>query len=89
MAMKKQLMEVSAVRTVGFMDAVKDLGTHMICGMAVNYSDKQVRNVLNGKAKSKRLLELIAAKRPDLFGLRYVCPEVKKFYSQYKERKVA
>ena len=58
--MKKQLCEVSAVRTVGFADAVADLGTHRMCGHDVPYSVSQVRQVLMGQHVSKRLLERIA-----------------------------
>lgn len=86
--MKKQLCEVSAVRTVGFADAVADLGTHRMCGHDVPYSLSQVRQVLMGQHMSKRLLERIAEKRPELFGLRFVDKSVKEFYETWKaERK--
>lgn len=83
--MKTQLREVSAVRCVGFGDAVRDLGTHMMCGREVEYSRAQVYKVLQGKTQSVRLMKLIAEKRPDLFGLRFVCDSVKRWYADYRK----
>lgn len=83
--MPLQLREVSTVRAVGFKDAVNDLGTHFMCGQEVPYTRAQVYKVLQGKHKSKRLLERIAERRPDLFSLRYVADEVKAWYESYQE----
>jgi len=83
------LREVSAVRTVGFQDAVDDLGTHTLCGHEVPYSKAQVYAVLQGRHKSVRLLERIAEKRPDMFGLRFVDPAVKEFYEEWKAAREA
>lgn len=80
-----QLREVSAVRTVGFQDAVRDLGTHTICGHEVTYSKAQVYAVLKGKTASRRLLVRMAERRPDLFALRFVAPEVRAFYAAWKK----
>lgn len=77
--MKKQLRTVTTKRTVGFADAVKDLGTHTVCGNQVPYTTVQVRKVLKGEHKSLRLMHLIAERRPDLFGLWFVAPEVATF----------
>jgi len=79
------LREVSAVRTVGFQDAVDDLGTHEMHGTMVPYSKAQVYAVLQGRHVSKRLLVRIAEKRPDLFGLRFVDPAVKDFYAEWRK----
>lgn len=75
--MPQQLREVSAVRTVGFMDAVRDLGTHKINGMDFNYSANQVRLVLQGKSQSLKLIRRIVEKRPDLLMLRFVPESVR------------
>lgn len=78
-----QLREVSAVRTVGFCDAVADLGTHRMCGRDVPYSKSQVYAVLQGRHASRRLLERIAERRPDLFTLRFVADSVREFHAGY------
>ena len=83
--MRTQLREVSAVRTVGFQDAVDDLGTHIVHGRAVPYTRNAVYAVLRGTQKSQKLLRIIAQKRPDLFTLRYVCEEVREWFAKQKE----
>lgn len=79
--MPTQLREVSTVRTVGFQDAVADLGTHVMCGHEVPYSKAQVYAVLQGRNRSERLLRRIREKRPDLLTLRFVAPEVRAWAS--------
>ena len=74
------LREVSSVRTVGFQDAVADLGTHRWCGVEVPYSRAQVYQVLKGRTRSLPLLRRIAERRPDLFGLRFVAPDVRAWW---------
>lgn len=83
--MRTQLCEVSAVRTMGFQDAVDDLGTHVVHGRAVPYTRTAVYNTLTGRQKSMKLLRIIAQKRPDLFTLRYVCEEVREWFAKQKE----
>lgn len=75
--MRQVLREVSLQRTVGFGDAVKDLGTHVICGHKVPYSRAMVYNVLHGKSKSGKLLSRIVECRPDLLRLSFVKEEVR------------
>lgn len=75
--MPTQLREVSSVRTVGYQDAVADLGTHPYCGHMVPYSKAQVYAVLQGRNRSERLLRRIWEKRPELLRLRFVAPEVR------------
>ena len=75
--MRTQLREVSPVRVVGFADAVRDLGTHKICGYDVFYSQQMVRNVLKGVNQSPRLVVKIIEKRPDLLELRCASDDVK------------
>lgn len=81
----KALHEVSAVRVVGFTDAVRDLGTHRFCGMDVPYNRGQVYKVLKGEHKSQRLLVRIAERVPAMFGLHFVCEEVKNWYKNYQQ----
>lgn len=69
MHMRQMLREVSRQRTVGFGDAVEDLGTHVICGHEVPYSRAMVYNLLKGKSRSERLLKRIIEFRPDLLEL--------------------
>lgn len=69
MRMRQMLREVSRQRTVGFKDAVDDLGTHVICGHEVPYSRAMVYNLLKGKSRSERLLKRIIEFRPDLLEL--------------------
>lgn len=69
MRMRQMLREVSRQRTVGFQDAVNDLGTHVICGHEVPYSRTMVYNLLKGKSRSVRLLKRIVEFRPDLLEL--------------------
>ena len=69
MHMRQMLREVSRQRTVGFGDAVDDLGTHVICGHEVPYSRAMVYNLLKGKSRSERLLKRIIEFRPDLLEL--------------------
>lgn len=83
--MRTQLRQVSAVRLVGFQDAVDDLGTHTIHGVQVPYTHQQVRKVLQGKHKSERLLRVIANKRPDLFTVYFVCDDVRKWAAEHKK----
>lgn len=78
------LREVSAVRTVGFQDAVDDLGTHTLCGHEVPYSKAQVYAVLQGRHRSERLVRRIAEKRPDLLDLRFVAPDVRIAAEKYR-----
>lgn len=70
--MRQMLREVSRQRTVGFGDAVKDLGSHVICGHEVPYSRAMVYNLLKGKSLSKRLLTRVVELRPDLLELSWV-----------------
>ena len=76
MHMRQMLREVSRQRTVGFGDAVDDLGTHVICGHEVPYSKAMVYNLLKGKSKSERLLKRIIMFRPDLLELSWAVKEV-------------
>ena len=69
MHVRQMLREVSRRRTVGFKDAVNDLGTHVICGYEVPYSKAAVYNLLKGKNKSEKLLKRIIEFRPDLLDL--------------------
>jgi hypothetical protein len=80
--MRTQLRVVTRQYTAGFQDAVADLGTHIICGHAVPYSRAQVYAVLKGQNTSERLLERIATRRPDMFGLPYVCEGVRAWYAR-------
>ena len=80
--MAKQLRTVELKRTIGFAAAVEDLGTHTIFGSEYPYTVCQVRKVLKGVHKSERLLKRIAEKRPDLFGLWFVCDEVKAWWKK-------
>ncbi len=72
MHMRQMLREVSRKRTVGFRDAVSDLGTHVICGHEVPYSTTMVYNILRGKSGSERLLKRIITFRPDMLELSWV-----------------
>lgn len=72
MHMRQMLREVSRLRTVGFGDAVKDLGTHVICGHEVPYSRAMVYNLLKGKSLSEKLLKRVIEFRPDLLELTWV-----------------
>lgn len=74
--MRQTLRETSSHRTIGLLDAVDDLGTHMICGHRVNYSVAMIRRLLKGESKSKRLLRRIVEARPDLLTLSWVDPSV-------------
>ena len=69
MHMRQMLREMSRQRTVGFGDAVDDLGTPVICGHEVPYSRAMVYNLLKGKSRSERLLKRIIEFRPDLLEL--------------------
>ncbi len=72
MRMRQSLREVSRVRTIGFKEAVEDLGTHVICGHEVNYSRAMVYNLLKGKSNSERLLKRVIEFRPDMLELTWV-----------------
>ena len=76
--MRTTLREVAfRTRIEGFGDAVRDLGTHKICGIDVPYSQKAVRDVLAGKYFSRRIMARIVANRPDLLGLSLVAESTK------------
>lgn len=81
---RKQLRPVSDKRHVGFADAVADLGTHLVHGRAVPYSRQMIYGVLQGKMQSRRLLRIIANKRPDLFALRFVHPDVATWFRSWQ-----
>ena len=72
MHVRQMLREVTRQRTVGFGDAVKDLGTHIICGHEVPYSRAMVYNLLKGKSQSERLLKRVIEFRPDLLELTWI-----------------
>lgn len=71
------LHTVNTNRLIGFSNAIRDLGTHRVCGQDVHYSYMQVRMVLLGKHTSKKMMMLIAKKRPDFFDLYFVNPAVR------------
>lgn len=76
--MRQLLRESSAFRRViGFSDAVRDLGTHQICGTYTPYSRQMVYNVLYGRSGSKKLLARIVERRPDLLDLSFVAEATK------------
>ena len=76
--MRQQLRESRTFRrVVGFADAVADLGTHRICGTDAPYSRQMVYNVLYGRCGSRRLLERIVERRPDLLDLSFVSEATK------------
>lgn len=58
----------------GFAEACKKLGTHVVHGIEVPYNPASVRNVLKGRQRSEKLLELVAEKAPELFE-GYPCAE--------------
>lgn len=72
------LHTVNTNRLIGFSNAIRDLGTHRVCGQDVHYSYQQVRMVLLGQHKSAKLMSLIAKRRPDFFDLYFVDPAVRK-----------
>ena len=76
MHLRQMLREVSRQRTVGFGDAVNDLGTHVVCGHEVHYSRTMVYNLLKGKSRSERLLKRIVEFRPDLLELSWADKDV-------------
>ena len=76
MHMRQMLREVSRKRTIGFADAVNDLGTHVVCGHEVPYSRMMVYYVLKGKSRSERLLKRIIEFRPDLLELSWTEKDV-------------
>jgi len=81
-----QLRQVSTVRVVGLQTAIEDLGTHMVHGNPVQYTRVAVWSVLTGRRKSDKMMELIARKRPDLFGLHYVPESVRKMGAELVRR---
>ena len=64
--------EKGSVRIVGLGDAIRDLGTHEVCGYNVHYSRQMIYNVLRGRSASRRVLERIVKFRPDLLDLSFV-----------------
>ena len=60
------------VRIVGLGDAIRDLGTHEVCGYNVYYSKQMIYNILKGRSGSRRVLERIVKFRPDLLDLSFV-----------------
>lgn len=68
---------VTGRRIVGFLDAVKDLGTHRMCGVSTYYSCQAVGMLLRGKSSSKKLMRRIIDNRPDLLELSIVADETK------------
>lgn len=74
--MRQQLRETGTLRLVGFNDAVSDLGTHRIHGMDVPYSRCMVYNTIKGVFTSRRLLERIVERRPDLLDLTIASEDV-------------
>ena len=80
--MRQQLRETVSVRVVGLADAIRDLGTHRVCGVDVPYSRQMVYMLLKGRYKSKRLLGLIVEKRPDLLELSMVSDDTRSLARQ-------
>lgn len=68
----------------GFSEACRKLGTHTWKGEEVAYSPAAVRHVLKGRVKNERMLELVAAKAPELFKEYPVAPEVKEWYRAHR-----
>lgn len=73
----KFLRNVTTTRAVGFSDSVRELGTHKWGGGECYYSRVQVYKVLEGKAKSAKLLRLIAEKCPRLVDHHGTSPAVR------------
>lgn len=75
---RRTLMEIQpSLRVVGFATAVEDLGTHVVCGVETLYSRQMVYNVLKGKSGSRKLMERIVERRPDLLDLSFVAESTK------------
>ena len=75
--MRQLLRETITRRVVGLKDAIADLGTHTVCGHEVEYSHTAIYNVLKGRCASRRLLQRIIDRRPDLLGLSCVADSTK------------
>lgn len=75
---RRELRQVSDSRVDGLATAIDDLGTHTMHGKQVPYSRTAVWSVLTGRRRSDRLMEVIARRRPDLFGLNYVPEDVRR-----------
>lgn len=76
----RQLLRETCVsrRVVGFATAVEDLGTHRICGIEAPYSKQMVYNVLHGRSGSKKLIQKIVERRPDLLRLSFVAEDTRR-----------
>ena len=70
-------------RVVGFAAAVEDLGTHRICGVDAPYSRQMVYNVLYGRSGSKKLIQRIVERRPDLLELSFVAAATKRIAKEF------
>lgn len=82
----KGLYKVHTEKILGFGGAVRRLGTHMVCGSETYYRPEFVRSVLQGKFRSKRMLELIGHKVPEMFDVCNVCDDVKSWWNENKAR---
>lgn len=80
-----ELKKVVTEKVVGFSQAVKRLGKHVVCGQDVYYRPEYIRQVLKGEQKSEKILELIAKKVPEMFEVCNCCDEVLAWWKQYKK----
>ena len=74
---RRPLIVSPTYRIVGFVDAVRDLGTHKVHGYDVPYTRQTVYSTLHGKYRPGNVLRRIIERRPDMLDLPIVAPEVR------------